>query len=1301
MATQIKLRRDTYQNWYDNNPILAEGEPGYDLTNKKLKIGDGVTLWRALPYFDDQQTDLSAYAGNIVPDSDNTRSLGSPDKQWKEIFVSTGSLYIGNVKLSNDTGQLLVQQVTDPGLVTEQPVLDAPGAIALDSLFLGGVELKASSDGKVVIPGITRASGYKVSEVYQTGIMVGIYELDQDIFIADNYSFLDITDNGNIDNLLGSLGPLTWTINGAGNLQISVNQQSDYIYNEQQMTSAMSTSLWVTEVGTAGPNGTWVPSSDAADWYQIPVSLTFRAVSIENDLGGGGGSISVGNGVGPSVENVTEILINGTVTEIEPGLVGLSVTPSIPSTKKGWINLVGDKPNNNDDAWFESVVVQGNYAYVVGGDYYVDNSEDLTKIYKFDLATGDQVWVKEIVAGRGAQFTFDIASEVITITSIANGGTGYIEGEELHFPGNYWAAGNTSVNRVTVVVDTVDEEGFILTASIKPGYDLAGILNQSIGNVQAENDNAKGFPASIAYDTNLDKLVIVSMYRSGLGDRDFDNYYTWANVFVVDPVTGVINQTLTLSTEGDIYPNSLKVKNSPGGVVVSGEKYGEFRQFGTLTIAQGYNGYFDILKSDLDPEHYPGGPYDWYGDFWVSGTGISTIENVDSVNTYPNLPTTVRVGSGAVFEISDLGDGNYYTTGTLNPGINYRGGHKIKVLGTNLGGATPANDCIITVDSVGPSGDVFGWSVSGTAAGSTFTTYSGVSGTAYQSGSGATVSASVNAQTGVVSINNFDNAGSGYVNGDVLTIAGTAFLDGTSPANDVTFALTSVGGGGAANSWNTETVTGSAPTNKLRIYVNGVDFSGVGTWSMKQNLGGEAFLWTPNWSNAIGGPSGDRFYDVCYSQDGNSIFAVGRGRYETAYDQALVVKFNASTGAVIWGKDIKFSQAATNGREARSVCLVPGNSAGSSDLIVAGAWYNGDPVYATELILTRITEAGTAVWQKSYRFNYDGNNIDIDYEMKVEAYGNNVLVSLETSTPIHSRALGYLIVNPANGVVVDSRVLSSDGNGNRNFYEVPTPNFSDIYTDGNGDSYAVMVGKTYVPTDNYYNGLLLKLPLDGYTNLSEGEFVSIGEHILGKYNWNVTSLTSAFDSFTATEHIDTIEESVNLRSYRTRTPGGFLKVFRTDIIKDSDGYLEFGDGSKQSFATDKIPQIPAANDYYLTEQDSGKHIFFENENGYVYIPHRTVKDLPVGFTFTVVNTTGSDCWVTTQNEADGSGYRARLKLAGRNIDTYTIGIPDSGSGSMVTFLKIKSGYSMLNTDYDDEYPDVWIVSGPGDIYNND
>lgn len=51
MGTEIKkiiTRRDTSANWESNNPILSNGELGVDITNRTMKIGDGVTPWKAL-----------------------------------------------------------------------------------------------------------------------------------------------------------------------------------------------------------------------------------------------------------------------------------------------------------------------------------------------------------------------------------------------------------------------------------------------------------------------------------------------------------------------------------------------------------------------------------------------------------------------------------------------------------------------------------------------------------------------------------------------------------------------------------------------------------------------------------------------------------------------------------------------------------------------------------------------------------------------------------------------------------------------------------------------------------------------------------------------------------------------------------------------------------------------------------------------------------------------------------------------------------------------------------------------------
>lgn len=47
---RFQLRRDNATAWASAlNPVLLAGEPGYDTTNKILKIGDGITKWSLLP----------------------------------------------------------------------------------------------------------------------------------------------------------------------------------------------------------------------------------------------------------------------------------------------------------------------------------------------------------------------------------------------------------------------------------------------------------------------------------------------------------------------------------------------------------------------------------------------------------------------------------------------------------------------------------------------------------------------------------------------------------------------------------------------------------------------------------------------------------------------------------------------------------------------------------------------------------------------------------------------------------------------------------------------------------------------------------------------------------------------------------------------------------------------------------------------------------------------------------------------------------------------------------------------------
>jgi Major tropism determinant N-terminal domain len=50
MTTTIKLRRDTAYRWSQFNPILADGEPGFEMDTGLLKIGRGDARWNDLDY---------------------------------------------------------------------------------------------------------------------------------------------------------------------------------------------------------------------------------------------------------------------------------------------------------------------------------------------------------------------------------------------------------------------------------------------------------------------------------------------------------------------------------------------------------------------------------------------------------------------------------------------------------------------------------------------------------------------------------------------------------------------------------------------------------------------------------------------------------------------------------------------------------------------------------------------------------------------------------------------------------------------------------------------------------------------------------------------------------------------------------------------------------------------------------------------------------------------------------------------------------------------------------------------------
>lgn len=77
MTSRIQLRRTTAAGWASTNPTLATGEPGVETDTNRLKIGDGTTVWNALPYAAlDATTYITTYQLVLSPTAPPTPTVG-------------------------------------------------------------------------------------------------------------------------------------------------------------------------------------------------------------------------------------------------------------------------------------------------------------------------------------------------------------------------------------------------------------------------------------------------------------------------------------------------------------------------------------------------------------------------------------------------------------------------------------------------------------------------------------------------------------------------------------------------------------------------------------------------------------------------------------------------------------------------------------------------------------------------------------------------------------------------------------------------------------------------------------------------------------------------------------------------------------------------------------------------------------------------------------------------------------------------------------------------------------------------
>lgn len=97
MAHTIQMRRDTAANWTTTNPVLAQGELGYETDVHKYKVGDGVTTWNNITEYYSNTSDNSYMSGGIL-----FETLTNIGQGWHPFYtVPSGKKYLLNGMWAN------------------------------------------------------------------------------------------------------------------------------------------------------------------------------------------------------------------------------------------------------------------------------------------------------------------------------------------------------------------------------------------------------------------------------------------------------------------------------------------------------------------------------------------------------------------------------------------------------------------------------------------------------------------------------------------------------------------------------------------------------------------------------------------------------------------------------------------------------------------------------------------------------------------------------------------------------------------------------------------------------------------------------------------------------------------------------------------------------------------------------------------------------------------------------------------------------------------------------------------------
>lgn len=152
----FQFRRDTAANWSAENPVLREGELGFETddlgtADPVIKIGDGVTAWNSLPAYAPAAAGVNVVSGTGI-DVDNTDPINPI------VALDTGTIFsLGLADTSVQPGDNISTLTNNSGYTTNTGTVTSVGASVPTGLSLAGSPVTTS--GTLAI---TYTAGYAI-----------------------------------------------------------------------------------------------------------------------------------------------------------------------------------------------------------------------------------------------------------------------------------------------------------------------------------------------------------------------------------------------------------------------------------------------------------------------------------------------------------------------------------------------------------------------------------------------------------------------------------------------------------------------------------------------------------------------------------------------------------------------------------------------------------------------------------------------------------------------------------------------------------------------------------------------------------------------------------------------------------------------------------------------------------------------------------------------------------------------------------------------------------------------------------